>query len=362
VPLDPSNNSEEHLLPYSIGWRRTVSGILCSTCNNVTGGEWDSALNKQVAPYSILAGIKGGNRGGLKPQVVKLLGGDELTLRPDGSKVEHGPRYEERVLEDGTVQRTWHAKSEEDLENIIKSIRKGNPNLDETTLRKGITRAFEPAPHVLELTYPIQGASSKKSLVKAVVCLAAYSGVPIESLARPLRELATNDEPSCLGPYHAKDLIAGRQERAIAHCLAISNRNTAKQLLGYVEIFGVHRFVVELAKDYTGPNVHAVIARNPVTGEDVPVDVNLALTTQEVTDCLNGAFLVGPTLGGALDVFKQVDLARQIDRCLEIAWKRLGAEYGIKEGDNLTEDQVRLLPELFTNELRLAGLLNSGSR
>ena len=47
MELTPSNDSEEHVIPASVGGRHKERSVLCRSCNNGAGDEWDAELARQ---------------------------------------------------------------------------------------------------------------------------------------------------------------------------------------------------------------------------------------------------------------------------------------------------------------------------
>ena len=42
----------EHVIPESLGGRRSTDKVLCRDCNSRTGHEWDAQLAKQLLPFA----------------------------------------------------------------------------------------------------------------------------------------------------------------------------------------------------------------------------------------------------------------------------------------------------------------------
>lgn len=57
--------SKEHIIPKSIGGRKTITGFVCNSCNNMTGGSWDSEL----AEAMVIARSEGAQNYGKLPRV-----------------------------------------------------------------------------------------------------------------------------------------------------------------------------------------------------------------------------------------------------------------------------------------------------
>ena len=53
-PIAANNAAKEHIIPNSIGGRRTVQNFLCRACNTRTGHNWDNRLAMHLGYLGLL--------------------------------------------------------------------------------------------------------------------------------------------------------------------------------------------------------------------------------------------------------------------------------------------------------------------
>jgi hypothetical protein len=91
----------------------------------------------------------------------------------------------------------------------------------------------------------------------------------------------TSDPP--FGHYGKRDLVINRPPGRIFHCVAIVGDPLAKRLTGYVELFTIFRLVIALSDRYTGPAIDASYAVDPIVGEELDLQVDLAFSPEELS-------------------------------------------------------------------------------
>jgi hypothetical protein len=64
------------------------------------------------------------------------------------------------------------------------------------------------------------------------------------------------------------------------NCIAVFGDTKKRRLIGYVEYFGVCRWVIHLSSSYDGPEVQGVYCLDAISGEELPINVNLNLSDQ----------------------------------------------------------------------------------
>jgi len=309
--ISADNDSEEHVLPNAIGGRLKVAGVLCRVCNGWTGSEWDSALCEQLNWFSLILGITR-ERGEPPAMQVTTVDGQQLRLLPDGSMTPRHPTFKQKPLSETSTALHIVARDHDDARTLLKQAAQSFPSLD-------VTSALEQATHEHRyLTSPIQlsllfgGPRTGRSVVKTALVFAAHKGIDAKTCLAARRYLRAKDahpEASQAIPpfsplpverldtdlpaeppfdyFYAQEILIARPDRPL-HGIAISSRGTQGQLLAYVEYFEGRRCLVCLAENYDGPEVHTGHFIDPVAGETVDLEFDLALSRSEVGATLRG--------------------------------------------------------------------------
>lgn len=76
--------SREHVVPESLGGRRTVRGFICESCNNVLGATVDAALEQSLRPISLMTGAKRGDNRSVAKMDFDFDDGTRRALLPSG--------------------------------------------------------------------------------------------------------------------------------------------------------------------------------------------------------------------------------------------------------------------------------------
>jgi hypothetical protein len=350
--LDESLDSWEHLILNAIGGRRKVRGVLCMRCNNTSGADWDSELADQLNPLALLFGIE--RQAGHAPaQKFETATGEHVWLNPDGTMSPAAVPYRKTPKDSGGWQIQISARTLADARKILKGVAEKYPEVDyERALATAAWKA-DYLDDALKMSLGIGGERAGRSIVKSALCLAVAEGVDPTQCANARSYLNDEKAEPCFGFYYASDLMHDRPRDAPLHCVAVSNRGCDGQLLGYVEFFGFHRMVLCLADTFQGPDVHASYAVNPMTGQELVLNVELALPRAEVAASYayeripDGAYEA--ILAELIPVAQKLSFERERDRAILRAFRSAMQTCGVPEAGELPPEKrwefSRLLAE-----------------
>ena len=175
----------------------------------------------------------------------------------------------------------------------------------------------------------------------ASAAMPPFSPIAVESGAAD----ETESEPP-FGYFHARDILLARPDRAL-HGVAVSNRGTDGQLLAYVEYFEFRRCIVRLAETYLGPDIHAAHFIDPVTGETVHQDFDLAIDRPDVEATFRGERAPGEQMLAAFSAVMSRALRnsfeRERTRVLNAAIEEGLAACGLQPGQEITAEHASIL-------------------
>ncbi|MCX2201371.1 HNH endonuclease [Pantoea agglomerans] len=115
------NDSNEHVIPNSIGGKLVIRGFLCRTCNSKAGDKWDLELSKQLNLFSLLLGGVKRDRGTTPDEVFKTISGREIRLANEGVMSIARPQFitEEK---DGKTHFSFSAPSMKQAQQFIRDM------------------------------------------------------------------------------------------------------------------------------------------------------------------------------------------------------------------------------------------------
>lgn len=353
--IDESTDSKEHLVLNAVGGRRTVRGVLCVTCNSSAGESWDAELARQLNPLSLLFGIRRGDGGSIPSEKVETSAGNALRLHHDGSMSPAEPTYQEQRIGERVVSVQIVARTLREARRMLRGVKKKYPKVELDELLKTVQMQSAYPNDAIKLSLSFGGEVAGRSLVKSVLCMAVANGVDPKVCKNARDYLRSQDAQPGFGYYYARDLVADRPDAVPLHCIAVSNRATDGQLLGYVEFFGARRVIVCLADRYEGPDIHCSYAINPLSGQELRMDVDLDLSRQEIAamyayeripeGSIEAAF--SQVLPIALRISHERERNRVLSEAAEYAFKNCGAA----EGDAMTAAHADTMTRLFLEKL-----------
>jgi hypothetical protein len=355
VIITEANDTKEHLIPNAIGGRKKIKGFICRDCNNVSGDNWESELAKQLNPLSLFFGISR-ERGNAPSQLFKTTGGDKLKLNLDGSMDIEKPIYIEKQLESGAgVQVQIRARSIPEAKRMLQGVKRKYPQVDLNELLDNAKSESSYCPDMLNFNFSFGGHEAGRSIVKSALALAVGSGIPAKLCIEAIDYLKNDESEACFGYFYETDLIKNRPEGIPLHCVAIKGCKKTKQVLGYVEYFGVQRLVLCLASSYEGEDISNTYAINPITGEELNLLVDLNLSNSDIREAYDykripsEAFedVFGKVIPTGMNSSFEKEKERVLNKAVMYAFENCGA----KEGEMLLPEHVNKLTGLMMEKL-----------
>ncbi len=350
--ITPTTDSREHIIPQSIGGRLKVKGFICKCCNNKTGDSWDASLATQLNFFNLLYGTNREN-GDAPTQRVEIIGRGEHIFRADGNYDIHKPVY--TVTENGSIsQLSIQAKNHKQLKQQLARAKKQFPKLDVDQAFNQAKAEYDFSPKIIKTNFEsIDDQKSGRSIIKSCLALAAYHGIKPQSCSTGFNYLRNPEAKPCFGYFYERDLILNRPPDKVFHCVAITGNNETRQILGYVEYF-VHRIVVVLSDNYEGQNFCHVYAIDPISANDMKVEINLILSDKDIEDIYNQNQLDDDSINKAFEQIMPIILAndnrKKNERIFDIAFKYALDNCGVKKDEFLTREHIKEFYQLFAEK------------
>lgn len=351
--LTVANDSEEHVIPNSIGGRKKVKGFICRICNSFCGEAWDSILAKQLNPLNLLFKVTR-QRGNSPAQNFKTIDGNEIRLNSDSSLGLLKPSLQKNQA-NGKAKIRVSARSSKELRTMLKGLKRKNPTLDiEECVKNAKEQPFY-LEALLNMSLSFGGQEVGKSLIKSTLALAFLNGINPNVCGNALRHLRNDVAETNFGFFYDSDVILNRPQDKIFHCVAICGETKNKLLLGYIEYFGIYRMMVCLSDSYDGPNVSDIYAIDPASGVEVELQFEISLTREELPALLCGGKTSLDTMNKAFNiplmVARKNNIEREKNRVVEDATEYAFKNCGIAYGERMTKEHVEKLTALFIEKL-----------
>ncbi len=353
--ITEENDTKEHLIPNAIGGRKKIKGFICESCNNSSGDDWESELAKQLNPLSLFFGISR-ERGEAPSQLFETTGGDRLKLNVDGSMDIEKPIYSESPMESGTgVQIQIRARSMPEAKRMLQGVKRKYPQVDLNELLENAISQSSYCSDMLHFNLSFGGHEAGRSIVKSALALAVSSGIPAEECTEATNYLKNDEAEACFGYFYEKDLITNRPKGIPLHCVSIKGCGKTKQVIGYVEYFGVQRVILCLSGTYEGPDISDTYAINPITGKELTLLVDLNLSNPEIREAYDYKKIPKGSVEAAFDEVlptgMKASYEKEKDRVLNEAIKYAFENCGAKEGEMLMPEHVNKLTGLMMEKL-----------
>lgn len=353
--ITEENDTKEHIIPNAIGGRRKVKEFICESCNNTSGNDWESALAKQLNPLSLFFGISR-ERGEAPSQLFETTGGDKLKLNLHGSMDIEKPLYSETPLESvAGVQIQIKARSMSEAKRMLQGVKRKYPQVDLNELLNNAEPELSYCSDMLKFNLSFGGHEAGRSIVKSALALAVSSGIPAEICLEAKNYLRNKDGEACFGYFYESDLIKNRPEGTPFHCVSIKGCSKTKQVIGYVEYFGVQRVVLCLSDSYEGLDISNTYAINPITGEELSLIVELDLLNGDIREAYDYKKVPEGSVEAAFDKVittgMKASFEKEKERVLNQAVKHAFENCGAKAGEMLMPEHINKLTDLMMEKL-----------
>ena len=198
------------------------------------------------------------------------------------------------------------------------------------------------------------GKRAGRSIVKSALALVSDAGMGAHNCELACEYLRSDGE-ACFGLYNENDLVRNRPRSTFFHCVYVQGDPRAKQILAYAEYFGSMRIIMCLSKNYVGPEFSHSYSVDPVTGQELQLEVELSVTRRDIELAYAGKKLdcdVAKEAIAELIQFYQIrayerEKIKVIEQAVEYAFENCGA----KIGETLSEEQLNLLSGLIFEKM-----------
>lgn len=366
--LTDDNKTKEHIIPNSIGGRKKVENFICINCNSSTGDKWDAELAAQFNWIALMTGIVR-ERKEPPPELVTTISGEKYLLQNGGTLLPAKFKYQE--VKDGEQTKiAFVARTTKEATKKIEELARRFPQIDKNRLLENAkikTRYLnEPLNKLLNFGGPLAG----RSVVKTALAFAFSNGISPHSCEGGLRFLCDDSASStCYGLMYLQDIIKIRPTNVLFHCVAIFGDKNKRRLFAYVEYFGLARWLIELTKNYDGPDINAVYAIDPTTANHIDIEIVWSLTDETIEKTLSGSGYTDETYMAAIRQSMNEIIRRSNERGLNSAIKSsflsAGAKLGLTEGDQITpiiskQLAANMVEELMPYILHQLGIKDQG--
>lgn len=191
--------------------------------------------------------------------------------------------------------------------------------------------------------------------MKTSLALAVESGVDPKLCEAAIGYLTKTDGEPCFGYYYERDLIVNRPEGRVFHCVAVAGNQDTKQLLGYVEYFSVWRMVLCLSNKYEGHSFSRTYALDPISGNDLDMEVLLSLSKEDVAATYHYERIPDGAIVKAFDkvipVGMELRYKNERNRVTEEAVQYAFRNCGTEEGQIMTDEQKKRCAKLLMEKV-----------
>ena len=164
------------------------------------------------------------------------------------------------------------------------------------------------------------------------------------TIANMQKAILYRTESRASGTTNETDVVTNRPAKVFFHCIFVSGDPTSGQILAYAEYFGCWRIVACLSSDYNGDPFSCCYAIDPVTGQELDIDVHLNFTPEDMASISAGEKVDYSKMEKALSPLVETYMERatgaSIAHAAEDAEEFALANSGVQPGEVLSDEQI----------------------
>ena len=351
-------DSEEHIIPQSIGGRKKVKGFICISCNNSKGNEWDSKLASELEHLSLFFKIKK-ERSKVPSKIIKTDTKKEYLVKEDGSIALTKPFFDDaKQLEGNRIEISIKARDEKEAVAQIMRAKKKYPKLEtEKLLEKIQMKEHYTDEYFIFSTGQLNDEPCEKSIVKTAIAMAIKHGISPEQCDYAKKYITGEVDQYCFGYFYESDLILNRPKGIPLHCVFIQGDSDNGVLWAYIEYFSVHRGLVCLSTSYEGETFQDYYAINPKTAQQIEnlefaiLSISKERLISIIQDNKHSIEEIEKILHTLVPVQQSENNENEFQRVLSKSINTAFKECGAEEGEILQEHHINNVIDTLLEEM-----------
>ena len=272
--------SFEHVIPESLGGRKSTDKVLCRDCNSRTGHEWDAQLAKQLLPFAQMV-FPDGHRSGPKQRRIRDSQGNSLILKAGIRGGAEHPQSRMRQVEDKCEMTISAPSRQRAVQEIRRLVKEGElPEGREEEIIQGIQREEIETRIMFAEAGGVGGEAVWNSWLKSMVTAGVLGGLSRQDMLAALESLRGCGPAASMFPIR-KSCIQPSGQVPIPiwrHCVHVEADEAAHVIWGYTEFFGTFNAIAQIGMGYRAQTLEWTYCVDPVTGEDLSGAVQVDLT------------------------------------------------------------------------------------
>ena len=227
-------------------------------------------------------------------------------------------------------------------------------NFDKLMSQVSTTQEFLQEP--IHMSHIFGGVLAGRSIIKSCLALAYESGHSIDD-CQNAKDYLWGDGEACFGYYNDTDPIKNQSFNSILHCVYVCADPENSLILAYAEYFGFQNIIACLSNTYDGPAREYCYAINPLTGEELDVDVSLNITQDQIRAIYDGKRTndqrVKFDLENLLTTWRNIDQDRAINRVADDAMTYACSQCGLQSEEVIPENMLPQFTDYFFRKIAL---------
>ncbi|MGB7062060.1 MAG: HNH endonuclease [Candidatus Zixiibacteriota bacterium] len=277
--LNLSNQSEEHIIPNSLGGTLTSTALICRSCNSRFGSDCDAKLAEDLKLFANFLNIKRDR--GVAPTLKAKAPSSEYLIRPGGKPEIVKPIIEIDHSKKGDIIHI-EARDMNQARQILEGMKRKYPEIDVDKALSEAEHRREYLDEFVKLNFVFRGRDSLRAIVKMAFFYLKYKRPELSFDKAHIVSFLKHESDFREVCLFFPDLeIVVNPHKTVCHSIIVKSYPSEKTLVAFVELYNVLSFVVELSHNFIGDieetYTYDILNRTELSD----VQINLPVISQE---------------------------------------------------------------------------------
>lgn len=339
--FEKGKGSLEHVIPSSLGGRKSSRNICCESCNNRLGKEIDESLSDGLSFFSTMLDITTGrNKPAPTQKMIAEHKGKEFDIH-SGGLIKFSKNDVEINEYNGKAEISISANSEEEALKILSGVlKKYDKTIDDfTDLEAKSVKTYVPSVHQ---RLHLGGEEQLRSIAKTALTYIATFVAPerlrsgdFHSVIQYIneKEIKNNFVSFSTAPFPLLNQVSSE----IKHRLVVAASDEHKKVNAVLELFGNIRYFITLTDQWGGPTISKTYTIDPVTKESEESESShseeiFKLSHEDSVDYEG----IKQAIGNVIQCFQD----RQMNKIISQITDKAIQNHMIGKGDYITEEML----------------------
>jgi hypothetical protein len=272
--LTSLNSSEEHIILNSCGGRLKSRELLCKSCNQNFGTEFDSELARNTNVFMNLLNIKR-EKGSVQPIKGKF---STTNMSAIMKTIRKGPVLKSPIIKENRLGDMMHvsvkARNDTEAKKILLGLKRKYPKINIEELINSSKNKPEYIQSSMEFSIESGSSNERKAFIKTAINYYVYSGGDRRYVSHIIPYLNGKTDMDITYMYYPDKPVYVPDNKEVSHLILLGGDPKFKILLCYIELFNALSYLIVLNAKYDGATIDKTYCFDLIHRKELKKEIN----------------------------------------------------------------------------------------